>query len=505
MKTVREASLQGGGSDGAVTPLWLTIVANMVGQWTSYDGVKVPIIPSVHGLIADLFQRLEAVHGEHLVRAVLAFLTLCRRSGISETELAHLLSLDDEVLKDVYEWWVPPSRTCPPLVLTMLLAELAPYLSRRGDRSGLELVSWFHRQFSEVAEEHLFRGVQSGAEGPMPAGFKSRDERHQQLADFFSGRWAGKAKPYSADLSERVQQPSCFPGETAGERMVPAQPLVLEGSLISAESGTLLNTRRIHERVHHAIRARDEEGAVTDLCSVTYVAAKVAAGAEDDLLREYSEAMTNFPAAAGALGEFSSFVGRHRDVLQKLPMAPFQLAAQEPDTSRVYLSLKHGGAAGRTDTCLWVPGEADAVRRQLVLWPGKPQQAAPCQLTIREHESEVNCVAYSPCGRWVASGSDDTTVKICSSRTGKVECTLSGHSRSVTSIAFSPNALAKRIVSGSPDGVVKMWDTKLGAEVRNPEKVLSETRARDFRDTSFLQSQLLHQEDCDVGNRSLRP
>jgi hypothetical protein len=107
--------------------------------------VKFAISPSVRGLIVGLFERLEATHGKHLVRAVLAYLALCK-SGVSEMELFHLLSLDDAVLADTYEWWVPPMRTCPPLVLTMLLAELAPYLSRRGDGSGQELLSWYHRQ-----------------------------------------------------------------------------------------------------------------------------------------------------------------------------------------------------------------------------------------------------------------------------------------------------------------------------------------------------------------------
>ena len=132
--------------DTAGTPLFLAVAAQNLAQWTSYDGVKFAINPSVRGLITDLFERLEATHGKHLVRAVLAFLTLCRRSGVSEAELVHLLSLDDDVLADIYEWWVTPMRTCPPLVPMMLLADLAPYLSRRGDGSGQALLSWYHRQ-----------------------------------------------------------------------------------------------------------------------------------------------------------------------------------------------------------------------------------------------------------------------------------------------------------------------------------------------------------------------
>jgi len=40
---------------------------------------------------------------------------------------------------------------------------------------------------------------------------------------------------------------------------------------------------------------------------------------------------------------------------------------------------------------------------------------------------------------------------------------LTGHSRPVLSVAFSPNG--KRVVSGSDDNLVKIWDTDTGAQV----------------------------------------
>ena len=43
--------------------------------------------------------------------------------------------------------------------------------------------------------------------------------------------------------------------------------------------------------------------------------------------------------------------------------------------------------------------------------------------------------------------------------------TLSGHSAGVHSVAFSPNAT--RLVSGSADKLVKIWDAATGAEVRS--------------------------------------
>ena len=42
---------------------------------------------------------------------------------------------------------------------------------------------------------------------------------------------------------------------------------------------------------------------------------------------------------------------------------------------------------------------------------------------------------------------------------------MSGHSDGVISVGFSPNG--KRIVSGSGDKLVKIWDAATGAEVRS--------------------------------------
>jgi len=52
------------------------------------------------------------------------------------------------------------------------------------------------------------------------------------------------AKPYSKWLSARVQRPGFFPGETAGDRLVPAQPLALEGRFDKGGASLLPNTRR---------------------------------------------------------------------------------------------------------------------------------------------------------------------------------------------------------------------------------------------------------------------
>ena len=66
-------------------------------------------------------------------------------------------------------------------------------------------------------------------------------------------------------------------------------------------------------------------------------------------------------------------------------------------------------------------------------------------------------------GERIVSGSDDKTIKIWDASTGAELMTLRGHSGKAWSVAFSPDG--KRIVSGSSDRTVKLWDAANGKEV----------------------------------------
>ena len=84
-------------------------------------------------------------------------------------------------------------------------------------------------------------------------------------------------------------------------------------------------------------------------------------------------------------------------------------------------------------------------------------------MTIRGHSDEVHGMAVSPDGKRIVSGSADKTVKVWDSATGEEVATLRGHSDGVISVAFSPDG--KRIISGSWDNTIKVWDAATGAEL----------------------------------------
>ena len=79
---------------------------------------------------------------------------------------------------------------------------------------------------------------------------------------------------------------------------------------------------------------------------------------------------------------------------------------------------------------------------------------------MSEHTGEVGCVTFSSDGGSLASGANDSTVKLWDIQTGGVVRTFLGHTGFVRSVSISTDYTV--IVSGSSDGKIFLWDIQTG-------------------------------------------
>jgi ribosome assembly protein 4 len=89
----------------------------------------------------------------------------------------------------------------------------------------------------------------------------------------------------------------------------------------------------------------------------------------------------------------------------------------------------------------------------LILWHPKDDKKPIARMT--GHQGPVNHLAYSPDGRYIASGAFDKKVKLWDGRTGKFLVTFVGHVGSVYQVAWAPDS--RFLASASKDSTVKIW------------------------------------------------
>ena len=93
--------------------------------------------------------------------------------------------------------------------------------------------------------------------------------------------------------------------------------------------------------------------------------------------------------------------------------------------------------------------------------------ARPIEIMRRGHNSLVYSVAFSPDGSRIVSGSSDNALRLWDANTGAlIGEPLHGHDGPVNSIAFSPDG--SRIVSASWDNTLRLWDANTGMAIGKP-------------------------------------
>jgi len=101
------------------------------------------------------------------------------------------------------------------------------------------------------------------------------------------------------------------------------------------------------------------------------------------------------------------------------------------------------------------------------LWSLRPNPQQASWVDLGGHAGEVNCATFSPDGLYIASASDDSTIRIWSAASGQSAVQpLPAHEGAVKSVAVSRDGSV--IASGSDDKSVRVWNACTGEATISP-------------------------------------
>uniref|UniRef100_A0A034VCB5 Periodic tryptophan protein 2-like protein n=2 Tax=Bactrocera dorsalis TaxID=27457 RepID=A0A034VCB5_BACDO len=106
---------------------------------------------------------------------------------------------------------------------------------------------------------------------------------------------------------------------------------------------------------------------------------------------------------------------------------------------------------------------------QLLVWEWQSEQYIMKQ---QGHSSEMTCISYSADGQYIATGGEDSKVKLWNTQSGFCFVTFSEHSSGITGVQFSRSK--NFLVSASLDGTVRAFDVNRYRNFRTfsaPERV----------------------------------
>ncbi|MFI5458011.1 MAG: DUF4062 domain-containing protein [Isosphaerales bacterium] len=247
------------------------------------------------------------------------------------------------------------------------------------------------------------------------------------------------------------------------------------------------NVRRADELVWQWLEAKRWDNVSRTLLDLDFLEAKAEAGQVFDLVSDFTRAVERLPGNHSDrrnLRLISQAVGADIQSLARHHTTLFQCLWNrcwwyDCPAAAAHYDAPPGGwpAAGPP----WSRPGDDRLATLLESWRAAKERRTPAFAWLRSlrpppfplggaelaclrgHDDTVWSVAFDREGRRIVSGSRDNTVRVWDAASGAELACLRGHDDWVNTMAFDREG--RRIVSGSEDDTVRVWDASSGAEL----------------------------------------
>jgi WD40 repeat protein len=383
--------------------------------------------PKVAGIVGQTLENVERGYGPKLVRAALALLTFSVE-GMSDTEMEDVLSLDEDVLKYVFQYHTPTIRRLPSHLWLRIREALSGLMVERNGGC----VVWYHRQLREVAECRYV------------------DEKvwaHRLLARYFGNLVAD--------------------GEIQSKHISPQRLLLTPVQVWSAKAK--VNIRRCIEASHHMLEAGMLQEAMNEMCDFERICGIVKSGAGFVLIENaarllrMAESSSDFDfSKREKLDHFVRWLRQCMTRIVRNPshFIPDSCTAMQPLCSSarqdlmVYLTHDHQ----KSGVCMQECSDPSCIASTVM---GGKDEFDATLMTLEGHLGQVWSVSWSSNSRNILSASGDKTLRLWDASTGSATMIFDGHTGAVTCAALSSDA--KMIASGSQDKTIRLWNASTGS------------------------------------------